>query len=373
MYYAIPYFLYYLFLLILYILGKQNRNIYKRCIVIAAVSYLFFFGLRGYIFTDCFQYLDFFHDIPLLNRFQKYDGNFEVGYVAVNDLLSHISNNPFFFQFAMTLLDVIALIVILKRETNQQYLLAFALLIPFWEGVQMNLFRNIKAILICFYAIRYIREKKLIPYVCCIFLAFLFHQTAVFFLPLYWVIDKPCKKEMIALCCIALVLYFVSMTFMADYIQAFGAMLTLNMAEKAEAFSTNAQSAGFTLGFLYRLLLMFVLLKNYDRISKVNLCMLNLALLYVFCCTAFNSMIVFRDRFSALFALSLPCILPYVFNGYKGIFKKMLVTLNFIFVLGMVYAQNSNGAAQYENLLFGISSEKAAQMRVFKDIYEYMK
>ena len=371
--YAIPYLLYFLFLLILYLVGRHNKIFFKRCIVLASISYLIFFGLRGYIFTDCFQYLDFFHDIPYMNRFQKYDGNFEIGYVFVNELLSHITNNPFFFQFIMTLLDLVLLSVILKRETKQNYLLAFALLIPFWEGVQMNLFRNIKAILICFYAIRYIREKKLSTYICCIVIAFFFHQTAIFSLPLYWVINRPCRKAMVILCVLALMLYFAGMTFLADYMQALGAMLTMNMAEKAEVFSTNAQSAGFTFGFLYRIFLMGILLKNYNRLSHVNICMLNLSLLYVFCCTAFNSMIVFRDRFSALYALALPCLLSDMFATYKGKWKKVIVAVNFICVIGMVYAQNSNGAAKYENILFGISSKNAAEYRIFKANYEYMK
>lgn len=373
MYYSLPYLVYFFILILLYILGKKNAAVFKKCMIFACVSYLVFFGLRGYIYTDCFQYLDFYQDVPKLNKFQLYDGNFEFGYVYVNVLLNYISNNSFFFQFVMVLIDLVFLIIILRRETNQYFLLAFALLIPFWLGTQMNLFRNIKAILICFYALRFLREKRLWAYLGCIALAFFFHQTAIFFIPLYWFINKPCKQFMVGMCIAAVLLFFAGISFLSVYIQALGAMLTDNMAEKAEAFSTDAQSAGFTIGFVYRLLLMFLLLKNYEKLAKCNVCMLNIAILYLFSCTAFNSMIVFRDRFSALFSLSVPCILPYLFSLYLGIEKKILIVLNLLFTSGMVYAQTSNGGACYENILLGISSENEAKIRIFKASYEYMK
>lgn len=368
---AVPYIIFYILLLLLYLL-KRNFNIDNRVELFALFIYLVFYGLRGYIFTDCFQYLDFFSALPkqslsVLNYYHQY----ESGYVLLNVIVSKFTNNPFVFQFIMTLIDVCLLYVILKKETGRYFLFAFALLIPFWDGIQMNLFRNIKAILILFYGIRYIRERNIFKYFGCVIVACLFHQSSIFFAPLYFFINKPLKKVMFGACVCSIILYFLGATGLISDIQYLGSLLGDKFTRSSVSFTEDATNAGFTLGFIFRLMLMYILIKHYDIMARYNLCMLNCLFLYVCLFTAFNSLLIIRDRLSALFALSAVIMLPFYYERIRLKKEYYMKIILFIFMLGQVYVQHNNLGAVYENLITGISDERSAILRIMvaADVY----
>ena len=373
MIYAIPYLLLYSFFLSLYYrkvaLSKHIPNIYKTekdYIIVALIVYLLFFGLRGYIFTDCYQYHEFYEELDSKEFTLTYiDALFEPGYIISNIILHSISNNPFFFQFIWTLIDLILLYIILRRETNKYFLLAFAFLIPFFEGIQMNLFRNIKAILIFFWAIKYIRQQKLIKYSLSVLLASTFHLTALLFWPLYFIVNKKIHKSMIIICCVSIIFYFIGLTSLLGDMVVIANLLGGKFERITNAYIDTAEQTGFTFGFIYRAILMLYLLILYKRLSIRNLAMLNLSLIYICCSMFFNDILILRDRFTALFALAMPCILPYIAPSINNRNKRNLfIILNLLFTFAYTYVQNSQVIAKYENILFGISSKEEVQRRV---------
>lgn len=377
MIYAIPYLLLYTFFLSLYYrkvaFSKRIPNAYKiekDYIIVALILYLLFYGLRGYIFTDCFQYHEFYEELDQQNFTITYiDALFEPGYIISNIILHSISDNPFFFQFAWTLIDLILLYIILRRETNKYFLLAFAFLIPFFEGTQMNLFRNIKSILIFFWAIKYIRQQKLIKYTLSILLASTFHLTALLFWPLYFFLNKKIHKGMIIICSISVIFYFIGLNSLLGNMVIIASFLGGKFDRITNGYIDSAEQTGFTFGFIYRIILMFYLLILYKRLSTKNQVMLNLGLIYICCSMFFNDILVLRDRFTALFALAMPCILPYVAPCiHNRSQKNLFIILNLLFTIAYTYVQNSNSAAKYENILFGISTKEEAQKRIFNSI-----
>jgi hypothetical protein len=371
---AFPYILLYLFLLFLYYRKKSLSRLYSNVSRIenqfkriAFFTYLIFYGLRGYIFTDCFQYHEFYEELGQKDITLSYmDALFEPGYIISNIILHSISSNPFFFQFIWTLIDLILLYLLLRRESNQFFLLAFAFLIPFFDGIQMNLFRNIKAILIFFLAIKYIRQRNLLKYTISIFLASTFHLTAWLFWPLYFFIHKNIPKSMIIVCSISVIFYFVGLgSLFSDMILI--ANLIGGKAERiTNSYIDSSEETGFTFGFIYRFILMIYFLVLYKKISSKNQCMLNLGLIYICCSMIFNDVLVMRDRFTALFALSLPCLLPYVAPSINNKFaKNSFIIFNLLCTFAYTYVQHTSPAAKYENLLFGISDKDVAERRVF--------
>lgn len=375
--YSIPYLILYTFFLLLYYrkkyVSKRISNISKyksHYEIIALLTYLIFFGLRGYVFTDCFQYHEFYEQLDQRNFTISYmNALFEPGYIVSNIILHPISSNPFFFQFVWTLIDLVILYIILRRETNQYFLLAFAFLIPFFEGVQMNLFRNIKAILIFFLAIKYIRQKELFKYTLSILLASTFHLTAWLFWPLYFFVNKKIHKSMIIASCISIIFYFIGLNSLLDNMLTIASFLGGKFERITNAYINTAVQTGFTFGFIYRIILMAYLLILYKKLSGKNQIMLNLGLLYLCCSMLFNDILVLRDRFTALFTLAIPCILPYIAPCIKNPNKKNLfIIINLLFTFAYTYVQNSQPAAQYENILFGISNQNDAERRIFNSI-----
>lgn len=352
-------------------LSRKSRLFQADWIVI--IVYLLFYGLRGFIFTDCFQYYDYFTEEAGRNFYVDFvDFRFEPGYQFCNAIIYRFTNNFFVFQFIWTAIDVILLIIILKREVPQYYLLAFAFLIPFFDGIQINLFRNIKGMLICFYAVRYIREKSFFKYFLTITLATTIHVSSIIFFPFYFIINKNLKKIQLLLFVIALFLYFKDLSFMNQIFIYIGLITGGGKIDSVMASYINSTtSAGFTLGLIYRTTLFVLLLYLYNKLASKNLIMLNIAFIYLFCCTAFNSILVMRDRFGQMFALGIVCILPYLIANISGKYKLIFVYFNFFCLVGQVYVQHNNIAAKYENLITGISDYQKAKDRISKSLDLY--
>ena len=115
------------------------------------------------------------------------------------------------------------------------------------------------------------------------------------------------------------------------------------------------------------------LLVFYKKLSPKNLIMLNMALLYLFCCTAFNSILVMRDRFGQMFSLGIVCILPYILYSAKKSYRIYFIIFNLVCLYGQVYVQHNNEAALYENVLTGVSDRYKAAGRIFKAADSYSK
>lgn len=385
MQFAWPYIALFILYLLIYAECSKKRVIYrsrlkykdvniveKKCEYIVIAIYLLFYGLRGYIFTDCFQYHNYFEEASWReDSIFESTSLFEPGYILSNIIIYQFSDNPFFFQFVWTFIDVILLYIIIKRETGLYCILAFAILIPFWDGVQMNLWRNIKSILIFCWAIKYIRNQCLWKYLLSILLACSFHLTSLFFLPLYWLINKDNRALYVVISIISVVLYIVGLESFFENIILIGILLRGKFDRISSGYIDSAVDAGFTFGFCFRLFLMILLLMYYSKLKKKNLIMLNLAFLYLCSNMAFNSVLVMRDRISVLFSIGIVCIIPYLIAivCYSRV-KIIIVGLLFAFMFAQVYVQHNNPAAKYENVLFGISDKIKAKNRIFEESFK---
>lgn len=369
MIYAWSYLVFFTILLLLYVLFKKSKvlktNNPNRYEIIALLLYLIFYGLRGYILTDWPQYVDLYESLGR-NQPLGWNQQFEPGYILLNVLLKPISDDYFFFQFVMTLIDVTGLYVILKRENKTYFLFAFALLIPFFDVVQINLMRNIKAILIFYYSIKYIREKNFKFFLLSIILATTLHVSSLIMMPFYFFINKKMGKTLAVMFVISLVIYFIGLGELTNILVAFGNLFGGNIAAKTNDYMINdVVDAGFTFGFFFRLFLGLALLCYYKSLSAKNQIMLNLALLYIISAMMFNSALVIRDRLACWFSIGVICILPYLFDIIR---KKpsypIIISFCFVCLYGQIYVQHNSSIAGYENVLIGISNRGQAMHKI---------
>ncbi|SEM54211.1 EpsG family protein [Prevotella sp. ne3005] len=341
----------------------HSANVYER---LALLSYLIFYGLRGYMFTDIFQYHEFFESINDFEFKWSYsEFNFEPGYVLCNIIIHYFGSSPFFFQFVWTLIDVIFLYFILKYETGPYFLLAFAFLVPLFDGIQINMLRNVKGILLFYFALRYIRERNFAKYFVCVLLGTLIHISTALLLPFYFFINRKMRLIMIGLSVLSIVLYFSDLSILNIVFTFLSAKMGGKVEDVATSYMNSTTGAGLTLGFLYRMFILMFLLLKYDRLGKYNLILLNLAILYICCNTAFNSILIMRDRLSSLFAIGIIGILPYIKDVIKQKpIKRVFVAVNIVCLLGFVYNPHSNIVAKYSNFLTGVEDRKSAESRI---------
>lgn len=377
MIFALPYLILFTFLLYLYEISKdtyRNCNLYEKASLrdsnsfekLAILSYLFFYGLRGFMFTDVFEYYDFFNSLGHNNLNLEFNEvAFDPGFVLCSYLCRALYPDYFFFQFVWTLIDVILLYCILKYETGKYFLLSFALLVPLFDGIQINLLRNIKGILLFFYAIRFIRERKFTKYSIFILIGTSFHLSTIILWPFYFFINRDLRKILFVVSIVSVVFYFTDLSFLNSMF----ILISASMGGKIEAVLTSYEnstvSAGFTLGFLYRFFLLVVLLSKYWTLKRHNLAMLNIAILYICANMAFNSILIMRDRFSALFALGIISILPFLNTSFSlKPAKKMFIFINMVCLFGFVYNPHKSTVAKYTNVITGVESKENAENRI---------
>jgi len=178
-------------------LGRVSPNIYvrKAALVVAAGILVLVSGVRDVgVGTDSAAYVQYFYNS---NTWREAFSNPEFGYYVLN-------------WFARSLSDsYVSLFILVACVFVSAYLLTIAWAIRNYEigiylfvalGIYAFSFNGVRqalAMAICFYALRFLIERKLLRYASVVLLAATFHNTALIALPLFWI--APAKTRVINL------------------------------------------------------------------------------------------------------------------------------------------------------------------------------
>ncbi|MGX6591204.1 EpsG family protein [Cetobacterium ceti] len=161
------------------VLGK-NEKIKNRLYYITIGTLVLFFGTRGFIGWDWYFYYP---------SFMKMAYSYEPGYMLFSKVVGLVYKNYHFFVFINTLLDFTMIYFIFKRKKYKILTLALYFAI---QGIPMevDLMRNIKSILLFLLSIKYIEEKRFLPFLGLNILGFTFHITALLYIPMYFILPR---------------------------------------------------------------------------------------------------------------------------------------------------------------------------------------
>jgi len=182
---------------------------------------LIYFGTVGFlimIFTlqdssvsfDIAEYMRQWKIIPNLSFQKMLRHKFEIGYVLLCWFLERT------FASDRLLLVVLSIFIMLpfsrsfEKETENPMisLMAFVALGMYMHAIVF--WRQLVSMAFLTYSFRFIRERKLIPFVCVVLMAMSFHKVAVVFLGLYIVYNVPINKWLLMACAVsAVALYFL--------------------------------------------------------------------------------------------------------------------------------------------------------------------
>lgn len=200
--------------------------------------------------------------------------NHEYGYQIFDMLLALITENRYTYIFITTIIIYILLYKSIKKYCDN-YPIAIMLFLGLWFFFTFTYHRQVLGATIAWLAIQYVVERDLKKFLLVTLIAVSFHNSAIIFLPLYWIpIRKFSKKSILAIMAIALV------------IGASGASSILFNAygEVDESRATRANDeSGFRVAYLIEaLVFIYILFKNYDKIPKkpLNIVLLNMALIF---------------------------------------------------------------------------------------------
>jgi len=262
MIYSIPYLVLlvcYLFLAIIGYNVKNNNVLYQRIIILCSVIYIIFFGLRGFIGWDWTNYYIKYQNTRDLFHLSFDSSVPEWGFAIYMSFFKTLFFNYYAFVFINTILHIFLLNIFFKRYLPPGYyvfgLIVFLIMGGF--GMEVDMMRNIMSILLFLLSIKYIEERKIFKYYILNILGLLFHTSSIFFLPLYFLLNKKINRKLIAIIfIIGIIIYFLQIEYVKPLVfsisKRIGGRIQI-LTNMYLSSSTYGKSYGFSIGLLERL------------------------------------------------------------------------------------------------------------------------
>jgi transmembrane protein EpsG len=318
---------------------KFNAN--SRNIVLFFLFLVFWLvaGLRYETGVDWPGYTIFFNHIDnITNLFAGSfasikNSEFEIGFTLLNSALKLFTNNVQVLFLLIAFVTNIMLFISLKNYSSHIFVSLMIYFSTLYFITDMDVIRQCIALNIFFYSLKYIIDKSIYKYFLVIFIASLFHQTALLLLPMYFFLNKQFKiSTLLILVGIVYIIFIfkipwlrLTVGYLIDFISsgAFSIKLTSYL---------NNSSRIFGIGFIANLVvLVFALLKR--KQLKTNT-MFNLLLnMYVFNLIVYYStweLSILSSRFRFYFLIGNIVLLTYFLDVYKEKLKKYVV---FVFII----------------------------------------
>jgi putative membrane protein len=190
---------------ILYFYYNKKQQIPYKPFIIFFVALALFVGLGDmlggydrYIYGDLFDNLADGLKVGISTSssrlFIAYHSEF--GYVGLNWLIAHITNNRYIFIFCYTICMYAIIIECFKKYAKNYYLasILFMALVFFFSFTYL---RQMFAAAIIGLSIKYIIERKFLRFCVILLVAFSFHNSAIIFFPMYFIANKKYSRSKI--------------------------------------------------------------------------------------------------------------------------------------------------------------------------------
>lgn len=272
--------------------------------------------------------------------FAFYGGEF--GYGTFSALMSFLTMNRYVFIFVLTIIIYVLLIrSITEYVDNAPF--AVIMFMGLWFFFTFTYLRQVIGCTICWLAVRYIIKRDFKMFLLVWFIAFSFHNSAIMFLPMYFVPLRKFPREWVVYVMIGA--FLIGLTPIPQgMFAAYGEIDTgrVNVEEYE-------RDAGFRWAYLVEaVFFLYIILTNYRNISrtKKDIVMLNMAL--IFCAV----LLVFvrsenGGRIGWMFMLGVLCTLSNVCVKRRKVLQNGLLMI--VICLGL-YIRVYNSWQLYLNL-----------------------
>lgn len=342
--------------------GKLRVNM--ACVVI----FLLFFGFRGFVGQDWSNYYPVFSQLSSANIgdfFYSFDEtSFEPGFVLLLLCCKSIFDSYHFMVFIVVLINVFLLFRFLLKNVSN---IPLALIVFLCMGgliMELNLLRNSISILIFLNTLKYIKERKPLPFFIWNLLGMTFHVSSILYLPLYFFFHKRCPKWLfLTLLILGNVVFLSGIKFVTPILIAIANNLGEVYVELVEAYTEGKYSdmqLTISIGYLERVLSGLLILCYYDKLielRKDNVMYINAFLIYYVMFFVFAEFAVIGGRLANLFIF---CYWILWIDILKCISLKsnrfLYVSYLVIYCLLKVIGTATDETFYYDNLLTGNKS-----------------
>ncbi len=383
--YSIPYLIFLFYLVILVFIEFRQINAGKNTTFTrwaTLIGALVFVGLRGFIYSDWISYYNLFEKIPTfweggLSSFSKSDfseqfatdvnvgkSGMEIGFLYFTYFFKSIFPNYFVWVFINAAIDLFLLDIFFRRY-SKYYVFGFIIFFAFGGMmIECNLMRNVKAILLFLISLKYLEERRILPYMLINLVGILFHSSAFLFIPMYFILNKVWPKWLMwAIFIIGNALFLLHISYLEPLMLKMADIVGGRFAVQVKlyfAIDLYNQSYGISLGYIERVVtfLAIILFQNKLIEQRRSNCMfINAYVLYFFCFFYFSEIMIAVERLTLIFIFSYWILYPELLFLVKKITHKIIVLVAMITYCALkLVTMNSNILCRYDNLIFGIVS-----------------
>lgn len=198
----------YIYLFIIFLIILFNKKINTNKMNFFDVIILFFMitvcGLRKNVGTDYGLYKFYYGNLGKGSRF-------EIGFKNLMIFCNKIGCSYNVFIFIIAAITIILFYLLIKRYSKKPADSIFYFVTLGYYAFLFNIIRQMLAISISLFGIKYIKEKNFIKYLVVIVIASLFHLSALIMIPVYFLLKLPNNRKiniaLIFICICAMFLY----------------------------------------------------------------------------------------------------------------------------------------------------------------------
>lgn len=349
--YTYPYLIYYIYTLVLFILERDKKLTFRVLRFLELLGFFVFFGLRGYVYSDAFQYYIMFDSLPAFPDMTFEE--FSLGHRSIEPLFQILikitkifSDDYIIFQCINSIIDLFLLDKVFRRY-NKYYCLGFLLFSIFYGFlIEFNLLRNFKAILLFFLSLKYIKERSIYKYLVMIILATFFHPSSLIYVPMYWVLNIKFPKILL------LCLLSIGSIFPLLNIKLFSSIFELPIFQLI-SYGSYADGDSYNIGLrsIERIAFFILFYKFYYRDDEYRM-FYNLYFIFFFFFNCMYEFEIFVIRVSLLF-IPYWIVIDRVYNLMTSKMKKIFIGVIIMFGVVIIYNDNKTATSRYTNVLFG--------------------
>lgn len=341
----------FILVIILYVLFNFNKKNNLSNLIFLRICFVLFFilsSIRGYeIGTDTIMYVNLFSKCANGGwDVFSWDSYFEPLYLILNIIIGLFSKSNRFFIVVISFILNYAVYKFIKNNSKNYFFSVLVYIGMLFFYTSMTMLRQFIAIIICLYATKYAKEKKLFSFIICVCIAFGFHSSALLALLYYPCYNLKYSKKYIFIIIFACLL---SALFLEPLVNIFMNLIGRTNYYTDRFGSENISNVLFFI--IYLLFSIFIILekKNNQNIPSSYVYIFLFAMGFNF--IAINMNIIGRgaEYFNIFSLIVIPNVLNDIkFKNNKFIFELIFFVFLLLYSSSIIYLRpNWNSAYNY--------------------------
>lgn len=358
---------YLVFLIILCVLGfYEIKSIKKRKIqIIEASVFILFWGFRGYIGTDWYNYLYFYENTVLdFGTLLEYEPFFTIAARFCKSLgLNYLAFNFLMFSCQVILFDFYF------RKKLKYMFVAYICLFVFFPNLLIDTVRNFTAILLGFIALDFYRVNR-VRYLLILLAAILFHKSAIVFLIIAPLVHmRLSKRTLVCITIVVIGIYVCQVPLIKPILynissvlpSAYNAMVTMYL--ESPQYSA---SYGLSFGTIEKVFILFLCIYKYREDNMY----FRIGCYYIISYLIMSEMNILINRASVLLSIGYIYILSTIIFSFNYKSNRALISF-FIFILCVIRVMVSFNIPimEYSNILIK-TEDRYNRLNILDDFYD---